>query len=137
MAAALLTIALAPPALAHGVDWRWDDAAPSRTVQILFSDGQPMAFADVTVVRPDGVTHQVGRADNAGRFAFATNGDAGEWRLTAKDGMGHQVTIPVAFDGATLTAAEPAGERSPGLLAVLLGLSVIANLTALMLWLRR
>lgn len=135
-APAALWLLLAPLALAHGVDWRWDDAVPARTVQILFSTGEPMAFAEVEVRRPDGLVHHAGRADNAGRFAFVTDGVPGEWRLTAKDGMGHQVTIPVLFDGAALTAAEPA-RKGPGWLSALLGLSLIANLTALMHWLRR
>jgi hypothetical protein len=98
-----------------------------------------MLFAKVKVYapsRPD-ATAQESVADVNGYFSFAPF-ESGDWRLTAEDGMGHkgEIIIPVAEEAAPTEDAASNGTpassaRLPGLVAAMLGLSLILNIFAL------
>jgi hypothetical protein len=76
-------------ALAHGVTWRVD-GAPTVSLSLAYSDGEPMAYAAVKVFSPDGqeVEYQSARADRNGGFAFRPD-KPGLWSFSASDGQGH------------------------------------------------
>ncbi|MFH1036298.1 MAG: hypothetical protein V1806_17510, partial [Pseudomonadota bacterium] len=59
----------AGPALAHGVVL--SQARGQAVLSIAeYQGGEPMAFAKVRVLEPQGQTYQVGHADAQGRFAW-------------------------------------------------------------------
>jgi nickel transport protein len=135
VALALALAALVPcaPARAHGVA-AFPVDEPVRALRFGYSDGSPMAYAEVSVfapAKPD-IEFAVGRTDARGRFAFVPHG-AGQWLVAASDGMGHraetrlQVAEPTAASSPTAQAdAPPAGTASLTMRAVL-GLSLLAN----------
>lgn len=111
-----LLLAWRTPALAHGVDLK---AAPAETVVVTgtYSDGEPMSFAKVKVLNPEGKTHQVGNADAEGRFAFVAE-RPDKWLAILEDGMGHRGEIawqqkPAATEAATEQGASAAPGQTP------------------------
>ena len=76
---------LSPAAsMAHTVSGRAIDAKPA-VVEFRYSNGEPMAHAEVAVFGPaDSEPYQTGRADALGRFAFVADRD-GAWRVEARD----------------------------------------------------
>jgi nickel transport protein len=139
---ALLAAAWGLPAavFAHGVEVSETTGQIAlRTARFMYSTGEPMLFAKIKVFapsRPDAPA-QESIADLNGYFSFVPF-EAGEWRLTAEDGMGHkgEIFIPVADEPETAVAAAapsdaPAAARLPGLIAGVLGLSLILNIFAL------
>ena len=142
--AALLASTAAAPAHAHGVGWTREDSAATFALRFVYSSGEAMAFAAVSVSMPDGTVFQKGRADREGRFAFVPNGP-GEWRVHADDGTGHALDTPITVEEKISTpSATPSGTvhttawiSTSRPVAVILGLSLIANLFGgLMLWRR-
>ena len=139
LAAALAAAATISPAFGHGVGWAREGNDRVVTLRFVYSDGEPMMFADVTVIDPAGEVFQKAHADREGRFAFVPSKN-GEWRAKADDGTGHALEVQVAVadgakapaDGPVHTAAVVTASRP---FAVLLGLSLIANLFGgLFLW---
>jgi len=134
-ALALALAALVPCAVAqaHGVA-AFPVDEPVRALRFGYSDGSPMAYAEVSVFAPGkaDVEFAVGRTDARGRFAFVPHG-AGQWLVTASDGLGHkaqahvQVAQPDAGSASPEQAdAPPVGAPSLTLRAVL-GVSLLAN----------
>jgi nickel transport protein len=99
----LLLLSLAQAA-AHTVSGRVLQGKAS-IVEFRFSDGSPMAFADVKVFAPSKELWLAGRADGAGRFAFVPD-SAGEWRLEAREAENHvaHLTLTVAAGDLAATA---------------------------------
>ncbi|MFP4086511.1 MAG: hypothetical protein ACLFUL_06930 [Desulfobacteraceae bacterium] len=127
-----------PDAGAHGTDWRLVEGASVTAVAFHYSDGEPMAYAEILVFSPQDpkVEHQNGRTDKYGKFAFCPD-MAGTWRITANDGMGHlcEATVEVAREEASGKAGRPRQETAvaPAVegtrtLKVIAGLSLIGNL---------
>ena len=128
-------------AFAHGVEVSEATGQVAlRTARFMYSTGEPMLFAKVKVFtpsRPDAPA-QESIADLNGYFSFVPF-ENGDWRLTAEDGMGHkgEIIIAVADDGAepagaaAITDKPPPAAPLPGLIAGVLGLSLILNIFAL------
>jgi nickel transport protein len=133
---ALLAGALPAAAFAHGVEVSEATGRVAlRTARFMYSDGQPMLFARVKVFAPSrpGAPAQESVADLNGYFSFVPF-EAGDWRLTAEDGMGHkgEIVIAVAGEGEETEAPDVKGApRLPALTAGILGLSLILNIFAL------
>lgn len=105
---ALLVLALpAPDAAAHTAGGRIL-SGKAAIAEFRFSDGSPMAFADVKVFSPSQELWLAGRADGAGRFAFMPD-KAGEWALEAREAEGHsaRLSLGIAADDLTTTALIP------------------------------
>ena len=123
--------------LAHGVEGTVQPGG--LAVSFRYSTGEAMSYAKVTVLSPV-ATHifQMGNTDKNGRFCFYPD-NLGEWRVTANDGMGHQleVKVPVTDKNALDSSPPVAGTDSladtKGL-RVLTGLSVIFGLSGLLFW---
>lgn len=125
--------------MAHGIRL---SSQEGRTVWVLgeYSDGEPMSFARVRIVGPQGKTYQVGNADAYGRFAWV-NDQAAAWQVTFEDGQGHRGELVVDLAGAGKEALNTAnhavaaskGSR-PSWDALFLGLSIIFFLSGLLLW---
>ena len=83
----------------HGTDYRILDARPAVAVAFIYSDNQPMRYAEVLVFSPqtDDFEYQNGRTDMNGRFVFYPD-VPGKWRIQADDGTGHleRVSIDIA-----------------------------------------
>jgi nickel transport protein len=79
-----------PDARAHGTDYSLVEGEALTAVAFNYSDGEPMAYAEVLVFSPQDpkVEHQNGRTDKHGKFAFCPD-MPGAWRISANDGMGH------------------------------------------------
>lgn len=130
----------------HGVSYsRTDDHAVS--VKFQYSGGDPMSYASVLVFGPHSdpdLEYQNGRTDTKGKFAFIPD-RAGLWKVIAEDGTGHKGVLSIQIDPASFkknesrdassTAEHSSSPKTITLGAggsfrsILLGLSLIANLT--------
>jgi nickel transport protein len=97
-----------------------------------------MMYAAVRLFPPSRPETEIlrGAADRNGSFSFAPD-EAGEWRVTVEDGMGHKGAIVVYVDEAGEAAADKAarggsagGGGAPLFMRVLLGVSLILNIFA-------
>jgi len=123
----ILVLLLIPggPLFGHGVEARRIEGGMG--LQAVFSDGEPMAFAEVTVTAPDGEIYQEGITDRAGQFLFRPD-TAGAWTLTADDGLGHRVTLDLTVDEEGGVEVAPQ-RRSPGRLSgAVTGISLVFGL---------
>jgi len=146
-------------AAAHGVGSREIDPGVTKAMVFLYADGEPMAFAQVQVTAPDGAVYQSARTDGQGGFAFLPSG-SGVWRVAASDGQGHRAERRIVLAAATAApatggmtadapasgtgqgvaplASAPASGLGPGWQDVVLGLSLLGNLSlGLTCWRRR
>ena len=126
----LTTLASAGAAGAHGVELIKEDS-PTAQVRAMYSDGEPMNYAEVVLYAPDDLKRafQRGRTDRLGRFAFCPH-QKGSWRVVVNDGMGHQIDEKIAV-GQAAKAGPRALPRAAGLpmaYKVLAGLSLIFGL---------
>jgi len=123
---------------AHGTAWKPLKDADLKAVSFKYSDGEPMAYAEVLVFSPQDpkVEHQNGRTDRHGKFAFCPD-MPGTWRISASDGMGHlcQALVKIGPEAAYETIDDPEGHTTGGpsiqgsnLLKMMAGLSIIVNL---------
>jgi nickel transport protein len=136
----LLAWVLPAAVFAHGVEVSEATGQVAlRTARFMYSTGEPMLFAKVKVFtpsRPDAPA-QESIADLYGYFSFVPF-ENGDWRLTAEDGMGHkgEIIIAVTDDGTETAGTEDLNRAAPaaplpGLIAGVLGLSLILNIFAL------
>ena len=140
----LFLLALGPrPAAAHGTDHRILNPESAIAVEFLYSDNEPIGYAEVFVFSPenDEVEYQNGRTDMNGRFVFYPNA-SGQWRIQANDGTGHQEKVSVDVKGDSDTHADMGAtdndsenhvqdhshDQIPRLWAIILGISLIANM---------
>ncbi|MDR2491084.1 MAG: hypothetical protein LBD20_06750 [Spirochaetaceae bacterium] len=142
----LAALLLIPAAVwAHGVDTARVTAGAAETVRFTYTTGEPMMYAQIRLYPPSSPETDVYQslADRNGLFSF-TPDEAGAWRVTAEDGMGHKGEITVEAAGAVGEAAgggaagvSAGGAKPPKPVAALLGLSLLANGFALWFTLRR
>lgn len=154
-------LAVPAPAHAHGAGWQIEDSANTKTYGFRYTDGSPMAFAEVVVTTKDGKVWQKARTDRIGQFSLGLGStpapDApSELHIKVADGMGHVVQLTYQPTDTTATRVTPAGEQTaaassataiqgtPALFdlpiwaSILFGCSILANLFGgLMLWQRR
>ncbi len=121
----VLLLGPAAPLFGHGVEARRIEGGVG--LHAVYSDGEPMAFAEVTVTAPDGEIHQEGLTDRAGAFLF-TPDTAGTWTLTADDGLGHRVSLDLTLDEGMVVVPGPR-RRPPGRLpGAVTGVSLVFGL---------
>jgi hypothetical protein len=122
---------------AHGVEVSLaTNTVSSETVRFMYSTGEAMSFAIIRVYAPSkpGVETVQSITDRNGYFSFVPD-EAGEWQITAEDGMGHKGAIMVSSNAA---GENPGAEMAPDGTAkmplglrITLGLSLILNVFAL------
>ena len=123
---------------AHGTAYRLFEESTLAAVEFHYSDGEPMAYAEVLIFGPKDrrVEHQTGRTDRHGRFAFCPD-MPGAWRITVNDGMGHlcKATVEVSPGGFSEKTDKPQGQMDDGpsvqgskALKIIAGFSLIFNL---------
>ena len=89
---AIALMLLPGASMAHTVSGRVIEARPAA-VEFRYSNGEPMAYAEVAVFGPaGGEPYQTGRADVLGRFAFVADRD-GAWRVEARDEEKHVARV--------------------------------------------
>jgi len=109
-AAMLLVLALLPPQpVAHTVSGRVLDGK-AAIAEFRFSDGSPMAFADIKVFAPSKELWLAGRADGAGRFAFMPD-NPGEWTLEAREAENHTARLALTVGASDLAATALIGRH--------------------------
>jgi nickel transport protein len=137
MLALVSILLLDDPCLGHGTTYRVLDEQCGVAMEFLYSSGEPMSYAEVTVWHPDDkkVKHQKARTDRHGCFAFLPS-EPGEWQVIVNDGLGHQVSAVVATNPRGMqtkkrSQEEPVKQGAPwrGLWGAVLGISLIGNLT--------
>jgi nickel transport protein len=133
----LLAAALLPPAWAHAARVELEPAPPAVLVLARYGEGAPAADARVTVLSPEegGRTHQTGRTDRRGRFAFLPD-RPGTWQVVVDDGLGHRAVARLAVAegfGESAALSTPSSGGLPLALRWALGVALIAGLT-LGLW---
>ncbi|GHV88386.1 hypothetical protein AGMMS50267_07460 [Spirochaetia bacterium] len=137
--ASILFLIFPGTAFAHGVEVSdVTGQAGVHTVRFSYTDGTSMLFAKVRVFPPSSpdAPAQESIADRDGYFSFIPF-EAGDWRLAAEDGMGHRGEIIVTVDDAAeAETALPAQNTAPSnklpkAIAIVLGLSLLANIFAL------
>lgn len=125
---AMLLCCPATPARAHGVGHAPENT-PAEALRFYYSDGAPMAFAEITVFAPDEAEYQNARTDAKGRFAFLPD-TPGAWRVVINDGMGHRsettFTAGTVSSPVSQVSSPVGGVPSPSTIA--LGLSLLGNL---------
>lgn len=132
---------------AHGTAYKLLQSPTLAAIQFQYSDGEPMAYAEVLVFSPQElkVEHQNGRTDRHGKFAFCPD-MPGAWRISVNDGMGHlcKATVQVDQEAATGKAERPRQEtdlKAPvaasRTIKIVAGLSLIANLAFAACFFRR
>jgi nickel transport protein len=138
----LAGLILVPAAVfAHGVEVSEagaETAALVQTARFMYSTGEPMMYAKIHVYPPSAPDMEILQSitDRSGYFSFLPD-EAGEWRISAEDGMGHkgEITLSAAGEdgggGADHVKAGIPG-KLPLPLTALLGLSVIFNVFMLM-----
>jgi hypothetical protein len=134
--AGLLFLSAAPQVLAHGVEMTAGTGQEAAWIRAGYAGGDPMEFARVRVIDPQGRTHQVGNADSQGRFAWLADQE-GEWMVVAEDGMGHRGEVAVKAGATAVSSPAPVQMESaspPRWLKTLLGLSFIFWLSGLVFW---
>jgi nickel transport protein len=138
MTAAVLLILLAGPgpAAAHGVEGSIQPGGPG--VAFRYSTGEPMDYAKVTVMAPGSKQpFQVGHTDKNGRFCFCPDAP-GPWRVSAADGMGHQLEVKVMVTDPqgppAATRSGPADAAADKSLRVLAGLCTIFGFSGFFFW---
>ncbi|MDR3302266.1 MAG: hypothetical protein LBT01_07030 [Spirochaetaceae bacterium] len=140
--AAVLASVLPPALFAHGVEVSRVSGATAfvpETVRFGYSTGEAMSFAIIRMYAPSKPEVETVQSitDRNGYFSFVPD-EAGEWRITAEDGMGHKGALTVqvvqAADGSAPpnTGAADGGTKTPLplTLRILLGLSLILNIFA-------
>lgn len=132
----LLFVCLAvAPAWGHGAEGGVENARGIR-VSAEYDDGEPMSYAAVRIVGPEGGTpFQKGRTDRNGMFMFLPD-KAGKWQIRVKDGMGHQLNLvkEITDDGGGCQTAEPGkviSRKTSLSQGVITGISVIFGLSGL------
>lgn len=138
--AILILLLTGSAAFGHGVTCRNIDE-PAAAVFFAYSDGAPMSYAETKVFGPQSspdLEFQNGRTDARGIFGFIPD-RPGNWRIEARDGMGHKANHEIVVKETTTTLPKPATpsnpkphRSSPGALQILLGVSIIANLALLL-----
>ena len=139
--AILILLLIGSAAFGHGVTCRNIDET-AVAVLFAYSDGEPMSYAETKVFGPQSspdLEFQNGRTDARGIFGFIPD-RPGNWRIEAGDGMGHKVSHEIVVKDTTAALQKPAipstrepSSARPGVLQILLGLSVIANLALLLM----
>ncbi|MEZ6854724.1 hypothetical protein [Halodesulfovibrio aestuarii] len=125
-------------AFAHGVV---ANSISSKSVAVHFgyAGGDPMSYAEVLVYAPEAKDgdpeFQNGRTDASGNFAFIPN-TPGTWSISASD-MGHRAEMQVNVTGEGIAKAQVSAGLSSQTLRIVLGLSLILNLLAACLFLKR
>lgn len=154
------------PAHAHGAGWQVQDTGNTKTYRFGYTDGTPMAFAEVVVTTKDGKVWQKARTDRIGQFSIGLASTSAtdtkpdlqipDLLIKVADGMGHVVQLTYRpNDTATATTAQDsrtadtpssatAIQGTPALFdlplwaSILFGFSILANLFGgLLLWQRR
>jgi nickel transport protein len=154
-------LATSTSAHAHGAGWQVEDSAQTKTYGFRYTDGSPMAFAEVVVTTKDGKVWQKARTDRIGQFSLglgntSTQDVPSELHLKVADGMGHVVQL--TYQPTDATAVPAGGQTAAGASAmtattirgtpalfdlplwasILFGCSILANLFGgLLLWQRR
>jgi len=135
---AVMCVFAAESAYAHGVT---ANSISSKTVAVRFgyAGGDPMSYAEVLVFAPTAkegdAEFQNGRTDALGNFAFVPN-IPGTWRISSSD-MGHRAEMQIKVtEQGIIQAKAPTGLSSQAL-RIALGLSLIINLLAACLFLKR
>ncbi len=134
----LLAMGVAGSAEAHGTIGK---RVERRSVCLLFAydDEEPMNYCKVTVEAPGGGSpYQSLATDRNGVACFALDG-AGDWRVVAGDGMGHQqlMVVSVAAGDQGISSPPPqetgesGGNRTSRLIA---GIGIICGLTGFFAW---
>lgn len=130
----LAAAALFPPvAAAHGVETARVTGLTDRaaeTVRFTYTTGEAMMYAQIRLYPPSSPETDIYQsvADRNGLFSF-TPDEAGLWRVTAEDGMGHkgEITVEAAGPAAAANKAAMGRSKPPKPLAALLGISLLLN----------
>ena len=96
------------PAAAHGVEAQ-AGSGPAAWVRAEYSDGEPMSYAKVRILDPQGQTFQVGNADGRGCFAWLP-ATAGPYRAVMDDGQGHRAEVSLDWSPGAKAEAPAAGQ---------------------------
>ena len=121
LATGAILASAALPAHAHVAQGRVIAAKPI-SVEFKYADGEPMAFASVSVFGPQPTAlYQTGKTDALGRFSFIATA-AGNWRVEAQDEEKHKAAIDVP-----LASPDRVGKPWQHYLDILLVVSLIGN----------
>ncbi len=140
---ALLMLIFSVDIMAHSIRFTVSQEPPVVIVQAAFSRTAPIVDASVEIFAPGNETlYQTGRTDKQGYFAFLPN-EAGTWKVSVDDGMGHHdmITISISSEFFTqeeiITARDPEPQQMtydaiPVVYKIIFGLALIFGLTGIM-----
>ena len=125
--AGLMICLAAPGAMAHGVHAHAIEGGYG--LRAVFSNGEPMAFAEVTVYAPETGDEiwQRGTTDRQGNFLFMPD-RPGTWRMIINDGLGHAVQSEITVDEDGVAHVEHVHGSHAGIWQALAGLGLLFGL---------
>jgi nickel transport protein len=103
-------------------------SAPAALARAAYGGTDPVAFAKVQVLTPDGKEFQSGMTDRRGYFSFVPD-VAGTWRLVVDDEEGHRGEMKVAVPDRFHDDQQAPVARSSRLERAALGLALIIGFT--------
>ncbi len=140
---ALLILIFNVDTMAHSIRFGVNQEPPAVIVQAAFSKTAPLVDASVEIFSPGNESpYQKGSTDKQGYFSFLPN-EAGTWKVSVDDGMGHYDMITISISGEFFTqeeiiiASDPEPQQMthdaiPVIYKILFGLALIFGLTGIM-----
>lgn len=127
---AVLFVSLCVIGMAHGVSHQVIGGGVG--VQVRYDDGSPISFSEFKVFSPSDreTAYQEGLTDKNGRFLFFPD-EAGKWKVSVSDGMGHGMVTEIQVDTAGMAPASEGGGMSR-FQKILMGISVILGITGIL-----
>lgn len=116
--------------LAHGVSY--EHASKGAGLKVVYADGSPMAWVDVTVYSPADPDDpfQSGLSDANGCFVFVPD-TSGTWTMVFDDGLGHGLRQSLEISKDLLPEAG-VSTHTPLYLKLISGLALIFGITSLL-----
>jgi nickel transport protein len=115
----------------HGVEVSQSNES-AKVIRFSYTDGEPMMYAKIKLYSPSSPKIETIKSltDENGFFAFVPH-EEGEWRVEARDGMGHRGEIVVNIAGGSFdTAVMQNSSSASTVFRIILGLSLLFNVFA-------
>ncbi|MFO7839585.1 MAG: hypothetical protein R6X08_08825 [Desulfosalsimonadaceae bacterium] len=137
----ILALMLAPAGavLAHGVHAKVTQQYGMQ-IYAVYDGGEPMSYAAVEIFHENAeLPFQKGRTDKNGYFLFKPD-KPGNWEITVKDGMGHQLSANTSVGKDLVLKKKTAADKRHDALSrpekVLMGIAIIFGLSGFFFWWR-
>lgn len=104
-------------------------------IHAMYNDGSPLSYSDVKVYAPGNEqAFQEGMTDANGRFLIFP-AEAGTWKITVNDGMGHGLVEEIEVEAGMIVKNEHVSHSDfPTYQRALVGVGIIFGLSGFYFW---